>query len=196
MPIVGQFASLARAGSFLLPGGAFESIATVTVGSGGASSIEFTSIPGTYQHLQVRYIVRSTRASNVRDNMALRVGNGTIDTGNNYAYHFIQGLGSSAGAGAGSSIGYALLGYAPASSATASIFGAGVVDILDYGNTSKTKVTRALSGVDGNGDANLGIDVSSGLWNSTSAIDAVRIYAFNANLAQHSTVALYGLRAP
>jgi hypothetical protein len=177
-------------------GGDFESIATVTVGSGGASSIEFTSIPGTYQHLQVRYIVRSVRASNVRDNMILRVGNGSIDTGNNYAYHFLQGLGSSAGVGAGSSIGYALLAYAPASSATASIFGAGVVDILDYANTSKTKVTRAIGGVDGNGDQYLGIDVSSGLWNNTSAIDAVRIYAFNANLAQHSTAALYGIKAP
>ncbi len=43
MPIVGQFGSLAGFGMF--PGGAFESIATVTVGSGGASSIEFASIP-------------------------------------------------------------------------------------------------------------------------------------------------------
>jgi hypothetical protein len=140
--------------------------------------------------------VRSVRASNVRDNMILRVGNGSIDTGNNYAYHFIQGLGSSAGAGAGSSIGYALLGYAPASSATASVFGAGVVDILDYANTSKTKTSRAVSGVDNNGDQFVGIDVSSGLWNSTSAIDSIRIYAINANLVQYSTAALYGVKAP
>ena len=43
--------------------GDFESIATVTVGSGGASSIEFTSIPGTYQHLQVRGLLRQSSSS-------------------------------------------------------------------------------------------------------------------------------------
>ena len=40
----------------------FESIATVTVGSGGSSTISFTSIPGTYKHLQVRGIGRTNRA--------------------------------------------------------------------------------------------------------------------------------------
>lgn len=170
-------------------------IERITVGAGGTSAIEFDQIPQTYQHLQIRYVVRSLRVSNVRDNMALRLGNGSIDTGNNYAYHFIQGLGSSAAAGAGSSIGYALLGYAPGSSAITGIFGAGVVDILDYVSTTKTKTTRAVSGVDGNGDANLGIDISSGLWNNTSAINTVRIYAINANLSQYSTASLYGVKA-
>jgi hypothetical protein len=37
----------------------FESIATVTVGGGGAATVEFTSIPGTYQHLQIRAIAWS-----------------------------------------------------------------------------------------------------------------------------------------
>jgi len=37
-------------------GGDFESIATVTVGSGGAASIEFASIPSTFQHLQIRFM--------------------------------------------------------------------------------------------------------------------------------------------
>jgi hypothetical protein len=32
--------------------GDFESIATVTVGSGGSAVISFTSIPSTYAHLQ------------------------------------------------------------------------------------------------------------------------------------------------
>ena len=40
----------------------YESIATVSVGSGGAADVEFTSIPGTYTHLQIRWIARSARA--------------------------------------------------------------------------------------------------------------------------------------
>jgi hypothetical protein len=40
----------------------YESIATVTVGSGGASEVEFTSIPSTYTHLQIRALARNTTA--------------------------------------------------------------------------------------------------------------------------------------
>jgi hypothetical protein len=36
--------------------GDYESIATVTVGSGGAANVEFTSIPATYTHLQLRLL--------------------------------------------------------------------------------------------------------------------------------------------
>lgn len=32
----------------------YDSIATTTVGAGGAASITFSSIPSTYQHLQIR----------------------------------------------------------------------------------------------------------------------------------------------
>jgi hypothetical protein len=68
--------------------GSFESIATVTVGGGGASSIEFTSIPGTYQHLQVRLIGRSSSTGATGNNFDLTL-NG--DTASNYAYHGLYG---------------------------------------------------------------------------------------------------------
>lgn len=170
-------------------------IQRVTVGAGGQAALDFTSIPQTYQHLQLRYTVRSARASNTRDNMVLRVGNGSVDAGSNYAHHFIEGLGASVGAGGTASASYALLPYAPGSSATASVFGAGIVDILDYTSTAKTKVTRAVGGVDNNGDQFVGVDIFSGLWNSTSAINVLSLYAINANLVQYSTAALYGVKA-
>jgi hypothetical protein len=47
----------------------YESIAVSTVGSGGASSVSFTSIPGTYSHLQIRYLGRDNRASDSDDLM-------------------------------------------------------------------------------------------------------------------------------
>ena len=37
----------------------YDSIATVVVGSGGASSITFSSVPSTYKHLQIRFIARN-----------------------------------------------------------------------------------------------------------------------------------------
>ena len=183
--------------AFAVAGGDFEPIATVTVGSGGAASITFSSIPtSTYQHLQVRYLCRSVRA-NVRDDFFVRVGNASIDTGNNYAYHNLQGgNGGTVGAGAASTTSRMYQYYISGGNLAANIFGVGVIDILDYASTTKTKVVRSFTGVDGNGDTNLSVAINSGLWNSTSAIDQVRLYAANANLAQYSTAALYGVKAP
>ena len=53
MPILGILAS-----SYPAVSTSYESIATVTVGSGGAANVEFTSIPGTYTHLQIRMLGR------------------------------------------------------------------------------------------------------------------------------------------
>ena len=55
MPILGIIAS---SKAVAVPN-SYESIATVTVGSGGTSEINFTSIPATYTHLQLRIITGS-----------------------------------------------------------------------------------------------------------------------------------------
>ena len=191
MPIVGQFGSLAGLGSLILPGGAMESIATVTVGSGGASSITFSDIPGGFQHLQIRAVTRDNRASVSINNIAARV-NG--DTGSNYADHTLLGDGASAVAAANSSISETYVGLSGASSAAASIFGASVVDILDYASTTKNKTIRSFHGVDANGSGS--VRLRSALWASTSAITSVLLYpSSSGSFVEHSTFALYGVRA-
>jgi hypothetical protein len=52
-PILGILAS-GMSGNLWAPGKDFDSIATTTVGAGGASTITFSSIPSTYRHLQIR----------------------------------------------------------------------------------------------------------------------------------------------
>jgi hypothetical protein len=171
--------------------GDFESIATVTVGSGGASSIEFTSIPGTYQHLQVRMIARSDRSA-TGDEIAIRLNS---DTGNNYAYHALYGTGTSATAFADSSTNKGYVGYgASGATATANVFGATVVDILDYASTSKTSTVRAFGCFDNNGSG--AVILASALWNNTNAVTTVRLLPWTGtNFLQHSTAALYGIKA-
>ena len=74
----------------------YESIATVTVGSGGSSSIDFTSIPSTYTHLQLRMTARCTAQSGGNPtNVYLRFNS---DSGSNYAWHQLAGNGSAASA--------------------------------------------------------------------------------------------------
>jgi len=180
---------IASSGGAAVAGGDYESIATVTVGSGGAANVTFSSIPSTYQHLQIRYIVRSTQAS-TETGINARLNS---DTGSNYAWHYLFGDGASAAAGAGSTQTSINLVNVAGGNATASSFAAGVLDVLDYANTSKYKTLRLLQGWDGNGSGR--VNLSSGLWMSTSANNAIQFYPSSGNWAQYSSFALYGIKA-
>ena len=176
---------------FIYAAGAdFESIATVTVGSGGASSIEFTSIPGTYQHLQVRLIGRETATSGGDSPLFLTFNS---DSGSNYTRHFLVGNGSTASAGATTSAASSEAhGLLPKTATDA--YGAAIVDVLDYASTSKNKTVRTFLGWDANGTGSVAI--VSGLWMSTSAVTTLRfVPTSGVTIKQHSTYALYGVRA-
>ncbi len=170
--------------------GDFESIATVSVGSGGSSSISFTSIPATYTHLQVRGIVRSNRAD-TGDDIKINF-NGVTTT--SYSSHILGGNGSitySYGAGSNSAI-FAYLGI-PAANATANVFDAMVIDVLDYANTNKNKTTRLLHGWDGNGNGD--VELVSGGFYDTTAISSISIAPrYGTLFTQYSQFALYGIR--
>jgi hypothetical protein len=184
-PILGIYASQIS-GHLFAPSGAYDSIATVTVGSGGSSTIDFTSIPSTYTHLQLRYI---TRNAAVTDTTLIRFNS---DTGSNYAFHMLRGDGSSATSIAGISQTRSELPFTSYSGTTANVFGAGVIDILDYANTSKYKTARTLGGADLNGSG--AINFVSSLWQSTSAVSSISIFASTGSIAQYSQFALYGIK--
>lgn len=171
----------------------YESIATVSLTTGTAFA-EFTSIPATYKHLQIRGIILNAVTG---DNVAVRVGNGSVDTGSNYASHQMQGDGSSTptAAAATSATQMQLSGLCQPTSLYPFSF---VYDILDYASTNKYKTMRGLSGQDGNASGtatNWRIQLTSGLWmNSGSAIDTLRIFLPAGNMGNYSSFALYGIK--
>lgn len=170
--------------------GDYESIATVTVGAGGAAYAEFTGIPSTYKHLQVRIISRDNRATLVTNNLFMYLNS---DTGTNYSYHLLGGDGASAIADAGFTTDLMIAGVSSSAGATSGVMGVSVVDILDYANTNKYKTTRTLTGIDNNGSGV--IRLWSGNWRNTAAITTLKFYASSsANLSQHSHFALYGVK--
>ncbi len=187
MPILGIIASQGRVAST-----AYESIATVTVGSGGAANVEFTSIPSTYKHLQIRGISRGTSGS-----FDQIYGQINSDTGSNYANHVLFGDGSSASASGGAPNTSFSIGANTGSTQPTGAFGAIVIDILDYANTSKFKTIRALSGANGNTTQGY-IWFASGLWRSTSAITSIKLERLvsgsNNPLVEYSQFALYGIK--
>ena len=186
-PILGIYASQISGHLFTFPASSYESIQTVNVGSGGASSVSFTSIPSTYTHLQIRAIARGSAATNEI------WAQFNSDTAANYSTHQVYGSGAAAGASGTASTSYAKVGELSGTNASASIFGVSVIDILDYANTNKYKTTRALTGTDINGSGGY-IVFASGNWRSTSAISSITLYYNTYSFNQYSSFALYGIK--
>lgn len=172
----------------------YESIATVTVGAGGSSSITFSSIPSTYKHLQIRAIGKNTNTSGAGTNLNLIFNS---DSGANYSYHSVYGDGATATATSGTSTSLMWIGHtttsATSSPTATNIFAPLVTDILDYADTNKYKTIRTLNGNDTNSTAGY-IFFNSGSWRSTSAVTSITLSNATANFAQYSSFALYGVK--
>jgi hypothetical protein len=166
-------------------------IATVSLTT-TAASVAFTGIPNTYTHLQLRWIGKDNRgAASDGVNMTF---NGDNTSGNYYGHRF---YGDGAAANSQNFAGFST-GWINGSS-SGSIFGACVVDILDYtsstSTTNKFKTCKVFGGNDINGGGEAGF--YSLLWkNSADAITSITLSpsngsAFNA----YSHFALYGIKA-
>ena len=169
----------------------YESIMTTTLGA-NQTTITFNTIPSGYKHLQIRAWVKGTTAGDQDTN--LRLGNGSVDTGSNYAHHALYGTGAGTPSATGaSSQTKAVIGYNFAVGTTNPSMGSVVIiDILDYVNTNKYKTIRSLGGNDKNGSGFLGF--YSGLWQSTGAVNILNIYPDSGNFAEYSSFALYGIK--
>ena len=178
--------------------GAYDALATVTVPSGGASSITFSAIPQTgYSHLQIRGFVQTNRGTYGIDEGFLTF-NG--DTSSNYADHYLYGEGANpVAAGADTSKTKITIGTGTFGTSTGGTFGAIIMDLLDYSNLNKNKTIRTLGGVDVNGTVGgIGgrISLSSGLWmNNSTGINSLTITPSNGSLfSQFSQFSLFGIK--
>lgn len=168
---------------------AFDSIATTTVGAGGAASITFSSIASTYKHLQIRGIARDTGAGSGQVGVKIQFNGDTNFA--NYTYHRLIGTGAAA-----SSYGQAGGDYPfviPLDGNTASSYSAGNIDILDYSSTNKYKTTRILDGCDNNDTTGI-VGLKSQAWLNTAAITSIVLTPSTGSFKQYSSFALYGIK--
>jgi hypothetical protein len=171
------------ASSSVTPYAGYESIATLY--PSGATTGTFSSIPSTFQHLQIRVLSRSARTGSSADELFMTI-NSTSLTKN----HYLLGTGSSALSGSATA---GWVGISTAASATANIFGTSVIDILDYTDTNKNKTIRSLSGFDSNGGGE--IYLLSNFINSTTAISTLAFTCSGSNtFASGTIIELYGIR--
>jgi hypothetical protein len=177
-----------------IPPTSYDSIATTTVGAGGTSTVTFSSIPSTYKHLQIRAIARCGANGGKADDIVLTFNS---DTGANYTQHLLVGNGSTAASYSATGQNFIKgVAYAAGQTASANIFGTGIVDVLDYTDTNKNTTVRALAGLELN-EANTfaQIQLWSGLWINTAAVTSIEIKSnVSSTISQYSQFALYGIR--
>ena len=166
----------------------FELISAVTVGSGGASSIDFTSIPSTYTDLVLKASVRSTLSGNI-GNLIVTVNGGTT----NGSKRSVIGTGSAASSVSDTPIYAEVLTQA---GATASTFSNVEIYIPNYASSSTHK-SLSIDGVSENNATQSYASLSAGLYASNTAITSLGIqpngsptYLFT----QYSTAYLYGVK--
>lgn len=163
----------------------------VTVGSGGASSIDFTSIPSTYTDLAVYISARSARSAN-QDSIAFKINSST--TG--YSYRQLYGGAGSGSIVTGSASGsptYLFGGVIPATNNTSSTFSSQWLYLPNY-TASANKSVSIDSVSENNASTYFQLDLVAALWSNTNAITSLSFYSENAaNLAQYSTAYLYGV---
>jgi hypothetical protein len=171
--------------------GAFDALATVTVGATSVSTIEFSGIPAGYKHLQIRYIARNTNTGYVTGGSVYMRFNG--DTSENYSFHSLRGTGGAAsGVGqtsSGNNVMY-IHGNTGSGSSNTVIYGSAIIDILDYSSSSKNKTIRALGAEQSNAVGFM--DLDSGAYYSTNPVTSIQIS--NGPFVTNSSFALYGIK--
>lgn len=163
-------------------GAAFESIASTTLGA-NATTVTFSAIPSTYQHLQIRCNSRTTPAG-AQD--ILRFNGVSTNT---YDRHDLYGNGSTVTASGNASSTYILCSTGGQDGTQPHVM---IVDIHDYNSTTKNKTVRIFAGIDKNGSGH--VSLLSGLWRSTSAITSLSLSVASDNYLTGSTFALYGIK--
>jgi hypothetical protein len=165
----------------------FELISAVTVGSGGAASIDFTSIPSTYTDLCLKYSLRSDRAGQNNDALFLKINNNMTSL----STRLLEGDGSSAASYSTSST-TTKSGSVTGSTATSSTFANGEIYLPNYaGNTNKS---YSGDGVTENNATSAISLLAAGLWSDTAAINQLTLVSgYGTKLVEHSTAYLYGV---
>ena len=168
---------------------AFESIATSTP-SAGTTSITFSSIPNTYQHLQMRLIARRNADGALAASLRF---NG--DSGNNYMSHTSVSNGNADSYDTFSAQPQMQGIYVQVGTRTANSYGAAIYDFLDYNNTSKLKTVVYWGGQGIYNNASEGrLEFGGGTWNNTAAITDIEVLFRGDILAALCRFELYGIK--
>jgi hypothetical protein len=160
----------------------YEAIATVTVGSGGAATITFSSIPQTYTDLKVVMSARSLDAD-TRDSIYIKPNNST----SNLSYRYIRGDGASVTSNTLDRVDI------NADNATANTFGNLEIYIPNYAGSANKSFS--IDTVTEHNATTAYAGLHAWLWADSAAITSLVFSTLATdNFAQYSTATLYGIK--
>lgn len=163
-------------------------IQSITLSSGGASSIEFTNIPQNYTDLLLSISARNDFSGSDATRVLLRFNGATSDA--NQTFLRLAGDGSTVFADTGSEGHVAWMNQ---NGSTANTFSNVEVYIPKYAG-SEQKSYSAVGGNERNVTSTAYFGFFANVWTSTSAINAIKILSGSSyNLVQYSSVYLYGI---
>jgi hypothetical protein len=155
------------------------------VGSGGASSIDFTSIPSTYTDLCVKLSLRATTA------VGLNVNFNSSTTG--FSSRRLYGDGSSAGSDThGSSAQIAIIAGVNYNTYTANTFSSMDLYIPNYAGSNNKGVSS--DSVNENNATTALASLGANFWSNSAAITSIAFTLGSGNFVQYSTATLYGIK--
>jgi len=161
-------------------------IQTITVDSGGAASVTFSSIPQTgYTDLKIVVSARSNRAA-ITDNISYTF-NGTAASA--FSDRALNGTGSAATSFTDANL---LTDYLTGNTATASTFSNTEVIIPNY--TSGNYKSVSIDTVTENNATAANAALYAGLYSNVSAISSIKLQPYVGSFMQYSTFSLYGIR--
>ena len=167
----------------------YELITSSTVGSGGASTIEFTSIPATYTDLCVQISARSDRAA-TQDVLLFTVNNNTSDR----TYLAIEARPAVPSVVSFTDTTVLFIGSIAGNTMTASTFSSASLYIPNYASSNNKSFSSEVV-VEGN-TSGAYVTMSANLWSNSSAITSIQLYldTSGTKFMQHSTFYLYGIK--
>ena len=165
----------------------FIKISTITVGSGGAASIDFTSIPATYTDLVIKVAARTDRAS-TNDYFYMKFNGST----SGYTDKSLYGNGSVAQSETGNSTTAAFMFAVPGASNTASAFGNADIYIPNYASANYKSVSSDAV-IENNATAAIA-GLNANLWSNTAAITSIALNSIG-SFVQYSSATLYGIKS-
>jgi hypothetical protein len=159
-------------------------IGSVTVGSGGASTIDFTSIPQTYTDLSIKCSFRTNTGGNYDD----------IDMSFNgesaRQWRGVYAVTTSTGSGNNTSIN--IVAAANGAGSTGSFFSNCDIYIAGYTSTG-VKSILGEGAAENNSTTNWNVNLSANTITNSAAVTSISLYGAG-SFVQYSTVYLYGIK--
>tara|TARA_R110000744_G_scaffold3568_1_gene13489 strand:+ start:435 stop:941 length:507 start_codon:yes stop_codon:yes gene_type:complete len=165
----------------------YQLIETISVGSGGANSLEWLNVPNDGVDLVLLVSARTTESQR---SVLMRLQLNNDSTQGNYYYHDLLGNGDNVYAGKGT---FQTPVTTQGNTSTSNTFSNTSIYISNYASSTSKRIS--VDTVTENNATNADTQIVSGSYTTTSAISRIKFYNASETLLEHSTASLYKITA-